>query len=166
MAVALQSGNLVWQKVKNALSVYQVAGVGCNPATQNALLDLKGYLSQEKRNPNLQFLPIDGVYTASDGGTNASEVLIAGACTIYGIYLKKQGSTETVFKASNNATTAASNGTQDLAIAATAAGDVFVIYPDGRAMSTGFTVTEQTDRTGSTQELLANQMNGFAIVGA
>jgi hypothetical protein len=41
-----------------------------------------------------------------------------------------------------------------------------VIYPDGRAMSTGFTVTEQTDRTGSTQELLANQMNGFAIVGA
>src|ERR1035437_5815526 len=155
MAVALQSGNLVWQKVKNALSnIQSAAGVGSNPAAQNAFLDLKAYLSQDKKNPNLQFLPIDGVYTASDGGTS------------YGISRKKEASTETVFKASNNATTAASNGTQDLAIAATEAGDVFVIYPDGRAMSTGFTVTEQTTRTGSTQELLANQMNGFAIVGA
>ena len=166
MAVALQSGNLVWQKVKNALSVYQVAGVGCNPATQNALLDLKGYLSQDKRNPNLQFLPIDGTYSSSDGGNNASQVLIAGACTIYAIVLKKSGATETIFKSSNNATTAGTDGTQDIALSSTAAGDVFVIYPDGRAEATGFTVTENTTRTGSTLTLLANQMSGFAIVGA
>ena len=166
MAVALQSGNLVWQKVKNALSVYQVAGVGCNPATQNALLDLKGYLSQDKRNPNLQFLPIDGTYNSSDGGNNVSQVLIAGACTLYAIVLKKSGVTETIVKWSNNATTAATDGTQDGAIAATAAGDVFEIYPDGRALATGFTLTEDTTRTTATLTLLANQMSGFAIVGA
>ena len=166
MAVALQSPNLVWQKVKNALSNIQVAGVGANPASQNAFLDLKAYLSQDKRNPQLQFLPIDGTYNSSDGGNNVSQVLIAGACTIYAIYLKKSGTVETIVKYSNNATTAATDGTQDGAIAATAAGDVFEIYPDGRALATGFTLTEDTTRTTATLTLLANQMSGFAIVGA
>jgi hypothetical protein len=40
------------------------------------------------------------------------------------------------------------------------------MYPDGRAMSTGFTLTEDTTRTTSTLTLLANQASGFAIVGA
>ncbi len=51
-------------------------------------------------------------------------------------------------------------------ISSTVAGDVFEIYPAGRALSTGLTVTENTTRTGSTLTLLANQMSGFAIVGA
>ena len=166
MAFTPQSGNLVWQKVKNYLSSNNVASKGTNPVSQNAFLALKQYLAQNKRNPDLQFLPIDGTVNSSDGGNTVSQILVAGACTLYAIYLFKKGSTETIFKGSNNATTAATDGTQDLAIAATVAGDVFEVYPDGRALSTGLTVTEDTTRTGSTLTLLANQMSGFAIIGA
>ncbi len=166
MALSLQNANLVWQKVKNALSAINVASKGASPATQGAFLDLKFYLSQDKRNFNLQFVPIDGTINSSDGGATAAQVLANAACTLYAIYLFKSGATETIFKGSNNATTAGTNGTQDLAIAATAAGDIFEIYPDGRALSNGLTVTENTDRTGSTLTLLANQASGFAIIGA
>lgn len=166
MALTTQSGNLVWQKVKNFLSSINVASKGANPVSQNAFLALKQYLAQNKRNPDLAFAPIDGVYSSSDGGNNASQVLVDAACTLYAVYLVKKGSTETIFKGSNSATTAGTNGTQDSAIAATVAGDVLEIYPDGRALSSGLTVTENTTRTGSTLTLAANQMSGFAIVGA
>lgn len=166
MAFSGQSGNLVWQKVKNFLSNTNVASKGANPVTQNAFLALKQYLAQNKRNPDLQLLPIDGTVSSSDGSATASNILMAGASTLYAIYLFKKGTVETIFKASNNATTAATDGTQELAIAATAAGDVLEMFPDGRALATGITVNQNTTRTGSTQTLLANQMSGFAIVGA
>jgi hypothetical protein len=166
MAFSGQSGNLVWQKVKNYLSNINVASKGANPVSQNAFLALKQYLAQNKRNPDLQLLPIDGVYSSSDGGNNTSQVLLAGACTLYAVYLLKKGTTETIFKGSNHATVAGTDGTQDLAIAATVAGDVFEVYPDGRALSLGLTVTENTTRTGSTLTLAANQVSGFAIIGA
>lgn len=166
MAFSGQSGNLVWQKVKNYLSNVNIASKGANPVSQNAFLALKQYLAQNKRNPDLQLLPIDGLINSSDSGNTVSQVLMAGAITLFAIYLVKKGSTETIFKYSNNATTAATDGTQEGAIAATVAGDVFVIYPDGRALSTGLTVTEDTTRTGSTLTLAANQMSGFALVGA
>jgi len=165
MAVVTESANKVWQKVKNALSAQNVASLGANPTSQAAFQGLRMYLSQDKKNPDLQFIPIDGVYSSSDGGNNASQVLIAGALTLYGYYLFKKGSTETIFKGSDNATTAGTNGTQDHAIAATTAGDVFEIYPAGRALASGLTVTENTARTTSTLTLAANQMSGFAIVG-
>lgn len=166
MALTTQSGNLVWQKVKNFLSNTNVASKGTNPVTQNAFLALKQYLAQNKRNPDLQLVPIDGTVNSSDGGNTVSQILLAGAGTLYAIYLFKKGATETIFKGSNNATTAATDGTQDIAIAATVAGDVFEIYPDGRALSTGLTVTEDTTRTGATLTLAANQMSGFVILGA
>jgi hypothetical protein len=167
MALTTQSGNLVWQKVKNTLSASNVASVGANPASQRAFLDaLKPYLANQKRNFDMYFAPIDGVYSSSDGGNNASQVLVDAACTLYAIWLVKKGSTETCFKWTNHASTAATNGTQDGVISATAAGDVFQIFPGGRALSSGLTVTENTTRTGSTLTLAANQMSGFAIVGA
>lgn len=167
MALTVQSGNLVWQKVKDALSAIDVASLGANPAVQAAVLQgLKPYLATQKRNPDLYFAPIDGVYSASDGGNNANQVLVDAACTLYAIVLQKKGATETVFKGSNHATTATTDGTQDLAIAATVAGTVCELYPGGRALSAGLTVCENTTRTGSTKTLSANQMSGFAIVGA
>ncbi len=166
MALSLQSGNITWQKVKNALSAINVASKGANPVTQNAFLALKQYLAQNKRNPDLQFKAIDGTVNSSDGGNTVSQVLADAACTLYAVYLFKKGAVETIFKGSNHATVAATDGTQDLAIAATVAGDVFEIYPDGRALSTGLTVTEDTTRTGAVLTLLANQMSGFVVIGA
>ncbi len=82
MALTTVSGNLVWQAVKNALSASNVASVGANPASQNAFLQaLKPWLANQKRNPDLYFAPIDGVYSSSDGGNNASQVLVDAACT-------------------------------------------------------------------------------------
>jgi hypothetical protein len=166
-ALTTESANRVWQKVKNYLSaVNQVTtNKGASPASQGAFLDLKFYLSQDKRNFDLQFAPIDGVLASSDGGA-ADQVLASGALTLYGIYLVKVGATESIFKGSNHATVAGTDGTQDLAIAATVAGDVFEIYPDGRAESLGLTVGSFTTRTGSTRTLKANLINGFAILGA
>jgi hypothetical protein len=148
MALVTQSGNLVWQKVKNYLSNVNIASKGANPVSQNAFLALKQYLAQNKRNPDLKFCPVDGTVNSSDGGNTASQVLVDAACTLYAIYLVKKGSTETIFKWTNHATTAATDGTQDGAICATVAGDVAEIYPDGRALSAGLTVTEDTTRTG------------------
>lgn len=166
MAVSTQSANLVWQKVKNYLSAQNVSTLGANPVSQAAFQGLRMYLSQAKKNFDLQFVPIDGVYSSSDGGNNSSQILIAGALTLYGVYLYKKGSTETIFKGTNHASTATTDGTQDIAIACTTTGDVFEIYPQGRALATGLTVTENTARTTSTLTLAANQMSGFVVIGA
>jgi len=166
MALSLQSSNLVWQKVKNTLSAINTASKGASPATQNAFLDLKMYLATDKRNANLQLIAIDGTATASDSGNTANQVAANAACTLYAIYAQKVGATETILKWTNNATTATTDGTQDGALAATVAGDQFVIYPDGRALSSGLTWTQDTTRTGSTLNLLANAIYGFIIIGA
>ena len=158
MALTVQDGVLVWQKVAKAV-------LGANPATQAAFRDLKNYITTQGKNPQLQFVPFSGASMASDSG-NADVVLCSGACTLYATYLNKVGSVETIYKGSNNATTAATDGTQDHAIAATVAGDVFAIYPKGRALSAGLTVAEDTTRTGATRTLAANAMSGFVIIGA
>lgn len=166
MALSLQSGNLVWQKVKNTLSAINTSSKGTSPATQNAFLDLKMYIATDKRNLQLQFCPIDGSATASDSGNTASQVSANAACTLYAVYIQKVGATETILKWTNHASVATTDGTQDGALAATVAGDQFLIYPDGRAFSTGLTYTEDTTRTGSTLNLLANACYGFFLIGA
>lgn len=166
MAIALQTGSQVWQKVKNYLSAVNNSSLGANPTSQNAFLDLRNFLAQDRRNIQLQYIAVDGVYSSSDGGNNSSQVLAAFACTLYATYLVKLGSTETIYKASNNATTAATDGTEDHTYALTVAGDFFAMYPGGRAMSSGITVTEDTTRTGSTLTLKANSASGFIIIGA
>lgn len=158
MALVVQDGVLTWQKVAKAV-------LGANPATQAAFRDLKNYITTQGKNPQLQFVSFSGASMASDGGA-ADVVLCSGPCTLYATYLAKAGSVETIYKGSNNATTAATDGTQDHAIAATVAGDVFEIYPKGRALSAGLTVAEDTTRTGSTRTLTANAMSGFVIIGA
>ncbi len=159
MALSLQDGTFVWQKVKNAL-------VGSNPASQQMFRDLRQYLATQGGNPQLQFIPIDGTYSSSDGGNNASQVLSDTACTVFAIYGLKVGTVETIFKGSANATTAGTDGTQKFALPATAAGDVFAVWPKGIAVASGLTVTLNTTRTGSTLTLLANDINGFVIIGA
>lgn len=161
MALSLVDGVQVWTRVKNALSV-----ANANPGAQNELRVLREYMATQGGNPQLQFVPINGTLSSSDGGASASQVLADAACTLYALYLKKVGAVETVFKGSANATTAATNGTQKYALAKTAAGDITLTYPTGDAVASGLTVTENTDRTGSTLTLVANRMDGFAIIGA
>lgn len=166
MALTVSNANIARQK---AYSVVYGSGTTTNPISPFQFYAIKAFflhMAANKGNPDLKFIPVDGNYSSSDGGNNASQVLVDAACTLYLVFLRKIGSTETIFKGSANATTAGTNGTQDLAIAATVAGTVLEVYPDGRAIASGLTVTENTTRTGSTLTLLANRLDGFVIVGA
>ena len=168
MAITTQSATQVRQKAYN--TVYAIGtGTTSNPNSPLNFYVFKAFflhMAMNKGNPDLNYTNVDGLYSSSDGGNNASQVLCNGACTLYAIFLRKTGSTENIFKWTNHASTATTDGTQDGAIAATVAGSVFEIYPDGRALSTGLTVTENTTRTGSTLTLKANKLDGFVILSA
>jgi hypothetical protein len=77
MALTVQDGVLVWQKVAKALA-------GANPASQAAFRDLKNYITTQGGNPQLQFIP----YTAAQAIVNLGTSLVGGACTLYGWYGK------------------------------------------------------------------------------
>lgn len=166
MALVTANANIARQKAYNFVYAASPAAASDSPFNFYAVKALFLHLAANKGNPDLFFKAIDGNVGASDGGNTASQVLVDAACTLYAVFLRKKGSTETILKGSNNATTAGTDGTQDLAFALTVAGTEVVVYPDGRALSAGLTVTTNTTRTGSVLTLLANRIDGFVIVGA
>lgn len=132
-----------------------------------ALKALFLHLAANKGNPDLFIKNIDGAVGTSDGGNTASQVLVDAACTVYAVYLKKTGATATWFKATNHASTATTDGTEDFSYKlTTAAEEDLFLFPSGRALATGLTITTNTTATGSTLALLANRIDGFVIVGA
>ena len=123
-------------------------------------------LAANQGNPNLFLWNIDGTYSSSDGGNNASQVVSSVACHLYAIYLYKNGTTVTWFKATDNATTATTNGGQNIQQAMTTAKDQYLFtYPTGFALANGLTITENTTATGSTLTVKANNITGFIILG-
>lgn len=166
MALVTQSAGLVRQKAYNAVYGNGTLTLPNSPFNFYAIKALFLHLAANKGNPDLFYKNIDGALNSSDGGNTVSQVLVDAACTLYAVFLRKRGTVETIFKATNHASTATTDGTQDLAFALTAAGTEVVVYPDGRAFSTGLTVTEDTTRTGSTLTLAANRIDGFVIVSA
>lgn len=158
MALTTISANLVRQKTYMNVRT---------PGVFYALKALFLHLVANKGNPDLFLKNIDGTYSSSDGGNTASQVLVDAACTVYAIWLKKTGSTATWMKFSNHASTASTDGTEDLSykLTTSAEEDLF-LFPSGRAFSTGVTMTENTAATTSTLTLLANKVDGFIIVGA
>lgn len=158
MALTLESSNKVWQRVA-------IATRGSNEVTARLFRELKMYLATQKGNPSLQFVSINGLVNSSDSGNTVSQILLAGAGNLYGLYLKHLGTTATWFKGSNHATVAATDGTQLIAEHSAAAEDICRIFPSGKVLSTGLTVTEDTTATGATLTLLANRFDGFVILG-
>src|SRR5258708_29554345 len=168
MALVTSNANLARQKAYNFVYSASPAGSGTSDSPFNfyAVKALFLNLAINKGNPDLLFKAVDGTFSSSDGGANASQVLVDAAATLYALFLRKYGATETIFKVSNSATTAGTDRTQDSPIPATTAGTVVLVYPDGRAYSSGITVTENTTRTGSTLTVKANRIDGFALIGA
>lgn len=160
-----ESANLVRQKAYATVYGSGTSTSKISPFQFYALKALFLNFAANKANPDLRYVNVDGKVGASDGTNSNDQILVDGPCTLYAIFLKKKGSTETVFKGTNHASTSQTNGTQDIAIALTAAGTYLGVYPDGRALSTGLTVCTNTDRTGSTGTLLANRIDGFVIIG-
>lgn len=164
MALSLQTANLVRQKT------YMI---NRNPGVFYALKALFLHLAANRGNPDLQIVNVDGTNLASDGGNTTPQVVANVACTLYALYLKKLGATQTWFKLNDSASTVTGNGTDTMTFALNTtdqAGDTskfeyLFLYPQGYSMANGLCVTEQTTATGTTQTLKANRADGFIIIG-
>lgn len=161
MALSLQDGVQVWQKVKNALTVGNA-----NPGIQNAFRVLREYLATQGGNPQLQFIP----YTAAGITTNGGFAATDAACTVYGVYGKgarTTGTTQAFFQLFNQADNTASTTLILYLTQLAAAGQSFgAVFPTGIAFSTSVTVASDTTVAGATESAAADACNGFVLVGA
>ena len=158
MALSLQDGVQVWQKVKNAL-------IGANPAHQNAFRVLREYLATQGGNPQLQFIPYTAAQATANGGTD----LVGAAATLYGWYGKgaRTSGTTAAFEAIHDAADNSATTTTVVTSKLNLTGQSFaVIEPTGFALATGCTISSATAVGGATESSAANADNGFVIVGA
>lgn len=160
MAIATQSANLVWQKVKNALSA-----ANANPAAQGAFQDLKFWLSQQKKNIDLQFIP----FAAEDIVTNGGYCPDVDACTVYGVWVKGRRTTGTTssFFALHDATDNSATTTTILTERFKATGQEFSwVSGVGQPIATDITLSAATAVGGATESSAADAGDGFVIIGA
>lgn len=131
---------------------------GVPPATQILLKGLFSYLAQHKSNPELYFEAFSDL--------TADQVISDAACKVYAIYMKKQATaTGAFFKASDHAT-ATSATAAELVQELPSSGDEFaLLYPNGWAQGTGFTIGSDTTADGNTSSTSGDGPNGFVIVG-
>lgn len=160
MALTTQAGNLVWQKVQNALKA-----ANANPAQQGAFADLKVYIAQQKRNPDLQFIPFSAEQIVTDTGFQAADV----ACTLYGIWAKGRrttGTTSSFFAAHAAATNGATTTTVSTARFKASGQEFAFVDGNGLAVETALTLSAATAVGGATESSAADACDGFVIVGA
>ena len=158
MALSLQSGNLVWQKVKMALE-------NAEPAAQFAFKGLKEWMAQQKGNPDLQFVPFIATSIDDAGG----QVLADAACRVYGVYGKKRATATDVYLVLLDDVTDDAGGATDarLSVAFLEASETFTgMYPDGLSMAAGVVAKAYTDYDGVTDSTAADCPDGFVLVGA
>ena len=162
MALSLEDGNLVWQKVK-------LATVNANPAVQNAFAELKKYLAQQKRNPNLQFFTVKAadIDTGADG-----KVVLDGAGKLYGAYVKRVSdvdTTDSFIEILDDATDNSAPTTDIVAclrLSGTSNEEAFVVFPNGADLATGIVVSATTTAGGTTESAATESANLFLICGA
>jgi hypothetical protein len=158
MALTVQDGALVWQKVAKAL-------MGANPASQAAFRDLKNYMTTQGGNPQLQFIP----YTAAQAVVNLGTSLVGGACTLYGWYEKnaRTSGTTAAFSALHDASDNSATTTTVVTRKCKATGEQFAyVDPVGHVIATDVVISNATAVGGSTESSAANAGNGFILVGA
>jgi hypothetical protein len=158
MALSLQDGVQVWQKVKQGL-------VNANPASQAAFRVLREYLATQGGNPQLQYIP----YTAAQIVTNTGFQAADAACTVFGVYgngARTSGTTAAFFAlhaAADNAATTTTIFTTRLKVT----GQSFAaIFPFGLACETALTPSCATAVGGATESSAADACNGFVLIGA
>jgi hypothetical protein len=157
MAVSLEASNKTWQKVRAAFDT-----LGATPADRAAFKALKEYLATYKGNPDLQLFQFSEADCDAAGGT----VLLTGACTVFGVFVKKvSAATDNYFKVYDDATDDTTAGDQIIAIPllnTTQYGTQ--IASDGLPFATGIVVTQHTTSIGTTDG--SDGGNGFILVGA
>ena len=162
MALTLEAGGKVWQKVRQNLT-------GASPAIQGQFKALREYLVSQKGNPDLQFAAFgDGDIVTATGYRFQA---VAGAATLYGVYFIKNGtgvgtgtdSWLTIGNASTNTVVA----TKFVALMTqTAADQVSATYPNGLIFSINITLTGETSAQDGTESTSGDAGSGFIVVGA
>lgn len=157
MALSLEDANKVFQKVNIALD-----SLGANSEIRDSFRALKAYLSQIKRNPQLQFVPITNLTTDT--------AIADSPCTLYAVFLKKRNTaTASYTKINDNASTAggASGANMTDLIELNAAGaQAVLVIPAGRAQATGIAMASETTGAGGTDTSSGDGPDGFVILGA
>lgn len=158
MALSLQDGILVWQKVSKALA-------NANPAHAAAFRELRVYLMTQGQAPQLQFIPFTAEQIVTDTGFQAADV----AGTFYGAYAKGRRTTGTTssFLALHAAATNGATTTTIFTERFKAVGQAFAfVSAPGIAVETAFTLSAATAVGGATESSAADAADGFIIVGA
>lgn len=158
MALSLQDGIFVWQKVAKALA-------GANPANAAALRELKTYIMTQGGAPQLQFIPFTAEQVVTNTGFQAADV----AGSLYALYAKGRRTTGTTssFLALHAAADNAATTTTIVTERFKAVGQNFAaVYPTGMAVETAFTLSAATTVGGATESSAADAADGFIIVGS
>lgn len=158
MALSLQDGIQVWQKVAKALA-------NANPGVTQPFREFKTYFATQLGNPQLQFIP----FTAEQIVTNTGFQAADAAGTLYAYYAKGRRTTGTtasfvaLHAAADNAATTTTIFTERFkAVGQVAAG----LFPAGIAVETAFTVSAATTVGGPTESSAADAADGFILIGA
>lgn len=161
MALSLQDGNLVWLKVKQALT-------NANPGIQGQFKALREYIVSQKRNPQLQFVAFsDALLTTATGYSPIGE-----GVTLYGVYFAKTGTSGTGNGTDSwltiaNDTSNVTDATKFVALMTSVDGqEVAAIYPDGLIFGTDITLSGETSAQDGTESTAGDSGNGFIIVGS
>ena len=156
MALALQNGIQVWQKVEKALT-------NANPGAQEAFRGLKKWLTTQKGNPQLQFIPFTAALLVADTGYSP----IAVPATVYAIYAKNTGSggTDSYIRVYNSATNTTNTAAFITGVIQVAGDDFYAMKSNGWAFGTDVTISADTG-TDATESAAADAADGFILVGA
>jgi len=161
MALALEAGNKVWEKVKKATT-------SSNPSVRLQFKALRDYMVSQKRNPDLQFIAFSDAELIQATGVSP----IAVPCTLYGVYFKKNGTSGTGTATDSWLTIgdAATNtvvATKYIALMTSVAGqEVVAIYPNGLIFGTDITLTGETSAQDGTESTAGDSGSAFIIIGA
>jgi hypothetical protein len=154
VAISTENANLVWQKVKIALESLEA-----NSFARDAIAALKAYLSQVKRNPDLQFVAISDLTDAT--------VIADAASQVYAIYLKKQATATDAFAKFVNHASAGDGSDFLICLPLLESEDEAVlVFSKGMPFGTGIVATSSTTDVGTTDTTSGDGPNGFVILGA
>ena len=161
MAVSVENANLVRQKIKSSL-------MNASPVAQAAFDALHQYLASQKGNPDLEFIPFNDAQVTTATGYSP----VGAACSLYGVYFKKSGTsgtgtaTDSWLTIANDASNV-TDATKFVALHTSANGDeVFAVYPKKIAFGTDLTISGETSAQDGTESTAGDSGNGFVIIGA
>ncbi len=160
MAIALQDGLFVWQKVAKALT-------NANPGISQPFRELKTYLATQGGNPQLQFIPFTAEQIVTAGGYSPD----VDACTIYGVYGKARrtsATTNAYFQLFDQTDNTASTTLITFVHRINLTGDAWgAVFPGGfYKHATELTIAADDTVAGATESTAALAADGFVIIGA